>query len=195
MLPSVAVILKLTVRLSNFTLIRKEYVLLKPEYVLPEFLLEYEYTLAGRNGTPSQSLSVSSNNQGAAPIENIKGGTFAPRPLAFIQNNCDSFYGNGFECSNIGRSKSDVRNIGRNYVVGAPAEIKEGINVSSSMKKEGKFQSNLHAKNGGKATNMADNHYSYLVDKQIVVHHIKNARVDYVARRNESVKRGCFPFI
>jgi hypothetical protein len=190
------VILKLIVRIENFTSIRKEYLLLKPEYVLPEFLLEFRYTLIEGKGIPSQFLSVSSKNYPeAAPRKDFKDETFAPQPLALINNHSDSSHVQGFECSNKERSKSDFRNIGRNNDVGVPVEITEGRNVLSSMKKQGEFYSSSLPKNGRKSSNMAANHCSYLIDKQNIVHYIKNARVDYIAKRNESLKRECFPFM
>jgi hypothetical protein len=163
--------------------------------VLPEFLLEFRYTRIERKGIPSQFLSISSNNQPeAARRKNFKDETFAPHPLAFINNHSHSSYSKGFECSNNMRSKSDFGNIGRNYDVDVPVEITDGKNFLSSMKKGGEFQSSLLPKNGGKSANMSAKS-SYLIDKQNIVHLIKYARVDYVAQRNESLKRECFPFM
>lgn len=162
--------------------------------MLPEFLLELRYTLIEGKGISSQFLSVSSNNHPeAAPRKNFKDETFAPQPLAFINNQSDSSHVKGFECSNKERSKSDSRNIGRNNDVGVPVEITERRDVLSSMKKEGESHSSSLPKNGGKSSKMAANHCSYLIDKQNIVHLIKNAGVDYIAQRNESLKRECFP--
>jgi hypothetical protein len=164
--------------------------------VLPEFLLEFRCTLIERKGIPSQFLPVSSNNQPeAAPRKSCKDETFAPHPLAFINSHSDSSYAKGFGCINVERSKSDFRKIGRNYDVGVPVEITVGKNFLSSMKKEGEFQSSPLPRNGGKASNMATNHCSNLTDKQNIVHLIKNARFDYIAQRNESLRRECFPFM
>ena len=164
--------------------------------MLPEFLLEFRYTLIEEKGIPSQFLSVSSNNhQDAAPRKDFKDETFTLHPLAFINNHSDSSYAKGFECSNIERSKSDFRNIGRNNDVGIPVEIAEGKNVLSSMKKEVELHSSSLPKNGGKSSNMAANHCSYLIDKQKIVHLIKNARINYITKRKETLKRECFPFM
>ena len=164
--------------------------------MLPEFLLKFRYAFIKRKGISSQFLSVSSNNHSeAATRKNLMDETFAPHPLAFIQNNSESSHVKGFECCNIEISESDFGIIGRNYDVGLPVEMMEGKNILSFMKKEGGFQSSPLPQNGGKSTNMAGNHCSYLIDKQNIVHRVKNVRVDYIAKRNESLKRECFPFI
>ena len=168
-------------------LIRREYVLLRPEHVLPEFLLQFKYTCAEKEGTPSQQLSVSSSQQPEdGPRENFNNKTVVPCPLAFTVNNCNSLHGRGSDNNGIERRKADSRNTGQ------PFKNSKFLNHDNiGVFAEIMVEENTHTKNGGEPCNMAA---STMISKQNIIYRIKNARVDYITRRNESLKRECAPF-
>lgn len=183
---------------QNYITLRKEYVLLNPEHVLPEFLLQYEYTHAEVEGITSQRSSIPSDK---APAVDLRENSCN---IAYLQSRRDSSHGRGSDSSRYERFKPDSRNIGlpiknskflNNDNKGFISESTEKRNISSCMKKGKESQNSPHTTKEEELRNMAKSDCSALFDKHVVIHRVRNARIDFITKRNESLKLDCVPFL
>lgn len=185
--------------------LRKEYVLLNPEHVLPEFLLQYEYAYAEVEGIISQRSSIPSDRVPKGDLrQNSCNATSLPCLVAYIQSSSDCSHGRGSDSSRYERSKPDSRNIGlpiknskflNNDNKGILAEVTEKGIISSCVKKGNESQNSPHTMKGEELRNTAGSDCSALFDKQDIIHRVRNARKDFITKRNESMKLDCVPFL
>lgn len=136
--------------------------------------------------------------------ENSCNGTSIPCPIAYIQRNSDSSHGRGSDSGRSERSKPDSRSISlpiKNSKVvdndnkGVLAKLTEKANILSCRKKGKELQNRPHTTKGEELRNMAESDCSALFDKQDIIHRVRNARKDFITKRNESLKLDCVPFL